>query len=276
MLIQNSISDLSVLGFIVLRQVLDFLCSEILIIKFTTMKQFLILALSLLAISCSEDDYDVTPSGVLTSENREVTSSFSKIEASNGFTLNISQGGSAPLLVQADNNVIQYIETYVTDGTLILKIKDGVHISGNRTKTVNITLSVDELNALTTTGGSRILFSSVLNQDILDISTSGGGSISGSVRCSEMSLNISGGGTADINGTCETLNCNLTGASGLHLFGLETEGINMDIRGGSTAELYADRSIHVITASGGSRIYYKGTAQVVTSSVTGGSTISKL
>ena len=75
------------------------------------MKQLFIFGAALFLCACS-DNSEIIPSGKLVKQNRPV-SSFSVINVSNGIHLTLSQEDKdVAVNVEADDNIIQYIETF--------------------------------------------------------------------------------------------------------------------------------------------------------------------
>lgn len=89
------------------------------------MKQLFIFGAALFLCACS-DNSEIIPSGKLVKQNRPV-SSFSVINVSNGIHLTLSQEDKdVAVNVEADDNIIQYIETFTENHILHLRLKDGV------------------------------------------------------------------------------------------------------------------------------------------------------
>lgn len=234
-------------------------------------KQLIILSFVLILVSCSKETM-IYPSGNIIKQTRQV-SSFSYISISNGINVNLSQEDPGNITVEADDNIIDYIETYVTSNTLYIKEKDGTDI--NYKKTVNINVPAKQIKSLSASGGSEIKALTPFYLNSLDIMTSGGSEFTGEFYVNSLYYNISGGGDISLTGKCNQLHLISSGGSNNELLGLISDDARLEISGGSTVRIYANRTLNV-HASGGSKIYYKGKAVITGQNLEGGSTISKI
>lgn len=235
------------------------------------MKQILFLLIILFVSSCS-DDSGIVPSGNVVEEIRSVAG-FSELEVANGISVDLLQAESGTVTVEADDNIIQYVETYAEGKMLFVKIEDGIDIqSSAREKTVKVTVPVRILESMSASGGSDINFSTSFMLDNLDITASGGPDISGELYVDSLSLNISGGGNARLKGNGDKLNINVSGGSNLYFYDMIANNVDIEMTGGSVAELYVNNILNIY-ASGGSKVYYKGSGQINRQILEGGSTV---
>lgn len=235
----------------------------------------LILGLAWWIAACS-DGVEITPSGKLIKETR-IVPSFSSVVLANGISLVLSQGDKDEIVVEADDNIIRYVETYVQGETLSVKIQDGIDIdSDDRRKTVKIVASASLLESLHVSGGGSVTLLPPFYMDRFELVSSGGSTVAGEVNVGVLTSDVSGGGQVYLEGYCTCQNLNVSGGSQYRLFGLESENVEIVISGGSTAELYVNDTLFVKSASGGSRIYCKGDAQVTEQNISGGSVVVRL
>lgn len=235
------------------------------------MKQLLFLLIIIFISSCS-DDSGIVPSGNVVEEIRSVAG-FNELEVANGISVDLLQAESGLVTVAADDNIIQYVETYIEGKTLFVKIEDGIDIqSSGKEKTVKVTVPVRILESMSASGGSDINFSTPFTLDNLYITASGGPDISGELYVDSLSINISGGGNACLKGNSDKLNINVSGGSKLNFYDIIADDVDIEMTGGSVAELHVNNILNVY-ASGGSRVYYKGTGQVNKQILEGGSAV---
>lgn len=236
------------------------------------MKQLFIFGAALFLCACS-DNSEIIPSGKLVKQNRPV-SSFSVINVSNGIHLTLSQEDKdVAVNVEADDNIIQYIETFTENHILYLRLKDGINIREDRT--INMSVSVASLDSLFSSGGSQISFSTPFESDRLFIQASGGPEISGVVHIDDFACNVSGGGKISFSGISDQFELQTSGGSESKLYDLEIRVAQIEVSGGSLVELNVQDTLSV-HATGGSKIYYQGDdALVMDPYLDGGSTITK-
>ena len=136
-------------------------------------------------------------SGSMVSEERSVSGVHGVELAMNG-TLNIRLGDSEALTIEAEDNLLQYIETSVRGGTLLIKTRSGTNVKS--TRSINFVLTVSDLNSVSVSSSGDII-ASALEDDRCDIEISSSGSISlESVDCTTLSTRISSSGQVSIAG----------------------------------------------------------------------------
>lgn len=233
-------------------------------------KIFIATVVSILALtSCSK--YVINPSGIIVKDTRYIAA-FHKVEVEDGLNVEIVMSDAESVIVEADDNVVPYIETSVDEGELEIKIKDDIHIKGR--PHIKVTVNVTELlNDISGSSGSHITSMSELDVEDLNLTLSGGSHFDGALITNKTSLSLSGGSTMITEGRSTTLNMNCSGGSTVKGSGLATDDVYANLSGGSTTDLRVNQTIQV-TASGGSEFRYSGNAMVTKQDLSGGSKVA--
>ena len=178
----------------------------------------------LLQSSCSvfnaayfDKNVDVVGSGSAKSEVRDVAN-FSNVKLEGDSKLTLSQGDNEALSVEADDNILPMVETFVDDDTLVIRMRpntsmktitpihlqlsvidlEELHVIGNGTVIIN-DLSGDK-QVFYAEGNGRIKAGRVASDDSFDIWQIGNGSISlDEVISSDTSVRIRGNGQVSID-----------------------------------------------------------------------------
>lgn len=271
---------------------------------------FLLVISSLLFITAScADGYNlITPSKNIITESR-YESGFTAINARGGVNLYISQGDTEKIEIQANDNVMPYVECFKREDELIIKIRDHIQFSG-RAKTLNVYITTRNVDEIDVTGGSSITFAETFVGPSLDLDITGGGEVRGAVGLGKLSVDITGGADVELTGKCTELDFESTGGAtfkstglvsqnaefdvtgGAEIsmvgscvnftlavtgggefrgFGYVTDNARINVSGGADVELTTNKVLNV-NVSGGGSIRYKGTASVL-SNITGGGTV---
>ena len=207
----------------------------------------LLLMLLVQAQNCLEKDHG--PEVKVTREIKPFTS----IEVSDGIDVFLSQGAAGPLVVEAQERLVDDLITE-TEGD-VLKIYFDRSISFVRKARVYVT--VPEILKINTSGGSDLEAERVIRGKELVIESSGGSDIRIEVDVTNLGIKASGGSDIYISGKAEQLVARTSGGSDLHGFDLTVHRAKLESSGGS------DIKIHVLDAltamaSGGSDIIYRG------------------
>jgi len=197
-------------------------------------------------------------SGKLASEIREV-SRFNKVVLSGLGDLEIKVGDTESLIVEADDNVINHIESYVSGSTLHIGFERFFNIipSGG----ISYTLTVKDLNSIEVSGYGDVYVAS-LNTDSLDVEVSGGGRIViNDLTAGSLIVNLSGAGDFDLSGIVDRQKVNLSGAGSYNASDLQSSEAEIDISGAGSAQMWVTTALDVNLSGVGSLQYY-GNADV--------------
>jgi hypothetical protein len=137
----------------------------------------------------------VTGSGTAKTETRNV-SGFSSVSASGSGTLIIKVAGEESLTIEADDNILPYLTSDVTNGRLELGAKPDTSLITRIGP--NYTLMVKSLDSLNLSGSATAIITG-LDADRFTLTISGSSNVTASGRADSLTTNISGSGnfTAD-------------------------------------------------------------------------------
>ncbi|MEA4867300.1 hypothetical protein SDC9_148536 [bioreactor metagenome] len=229
----------------------------------------LLMASLLIANSCIELEI-VVPRGRITGYERP-THIFRSVSVSGGMELIIRQGNRQEVIIEANENLHQYIITEVIDKTLRIYPMRGVTFTGS--PLIRVYLTTDILESVYSGGGGLVDFENGWDDNYLICSISGGGELWGYLDLLKMDLSLSGGSSAFVDGYCDELFFKSSGGGETDARGLLTQFSWVNISGGGVAVLNVSDYLNVV-ASGGSKVSYLGTPEVWTS-LSGGSVVRR-
>ena len=233
-----------------------------------------VLLLALLACSVGVPTISgIKGSGILKTETRPV-SNFQAVVLSGIGDLQITQGQQESLEIEAEDNILEVIETRVENGTLYIGFRDGV-VNIQPTKTIKYTLSVKDLTGLTSSGVGNIQVGDLKTSD-LDVQISGVGSIKiASLEASSVAILISGTGSSEVGGgKADKLKLESSGAGSFRAPDVQFAVADVSISGVGSARLWVTERLDVALSGTGSVEYYG--SPVVTQLVTGLGSIKSL
>ena len=214
----------------------------------------------------------VAGNGRITTQQKEV-GDFNSVDVSGQVVLKVSQGATPSLRIEADENLMEYIDVQTRGNTVVIKTKDGYQLEPTRSITVYVTAPVyRELDA---SGQCTIIGeTAITGSDPLTIHTSGQVSVQLELNVPKLTTDISGQGALNLKGITTDFESNVSGNGSLKCFDLITENTSLDISGATTVEITANKKLSV-DASGASNVSYKGTASV-NQNVSGASRVTKV
>ena len=135
----------------------------------------------------------VRGSGVMATETRPV-SGFSEVALSGSGDVHIAQTGQESLTIEAEDNLLPLLETYVDGSTLVLRVRPNTSI--RPTRTIRYRVTVAQLDGASISGSGSIRAEGVDSQRFRS-SISGSGSATLAGRARAIDLSISGSGSYD-------------------------------------------------------------------------------
>ncbi len=219
-----------------------------------TIKQFSFFVLLLLAATGCIDDFTIRGNGVEATEARTVPV-FNTVMSAGDFEVTISKGDQLELQVNAEENILPYIETSVSDNTLLIDIP-GWHNVKHRLP-MNVFITVPELEGVKQSGSGNIT-AGYFSTDKMELFISGSGSVSTVVDANILNATISGSGWILVAGDSNQSDFSISGSGNIDGSKLIVNYCNANISGSGNVQVHAEKSLYA-RISGSGNVYYTGT-----------------
>lgn len=239
------------------------------------MRNFLVLLLSiaLLAGSCRfVTGEKVSGNGNVKTEDRSQTG-FKGIETHGSFDLYVSSGAANSVKIEAEENLLPYIETYMDGDILMIDTKDGFWLRPKRS--VKIFVTAPDYYKIKSEGSGNIIGENkIVGTGKLDLGVSGSADIKMEVDAPEIDADLTGSGNLIINGQTKVFHSSVSGSGNIRAYDLKAEDTKVRIAGSGNADVYASVSLDVSVAGSGD-VRYKGDAKV-SSNIAGSGNVKKV
>lgn len=137
--------------------------------------------------------------------------------------------------------------------------------------TMQAVISPAQFKEFIASGGSEMMCTELLDRNTLTVQASGGSEIEfNNVKAVDCNVQLSGGSDADLVGTTDNLEINASGGSDFGTIELACNSVKIVASGGSDIEVTVYNTI-TANLSGGSNLYYGGTPQNVNVNASGSS-----
>ena len=242
------------------------------------------------AAACGLDSTErITGSGERVTDSYDLAD-FTRLTVENGFEVRMTVGTAGPpeLVLTIDDNLLDDVRIGVDDGTLRVRLRDGLSIDVDEPPLVEATVA--ELSAVRASGASRVEATGIAAA-MFDLALSGASSaslagpietltarasgasslIAPEVAGGEVTAELSGASSAELGGTAALLTVTASGASSVEADALAAERAELDASGASRLEVRAEVAVDA-EASGASEIIVAGPAEVGFEA-SGGSTV---
>lgn len=231
----------------------------------------LIAAVSLISSCNLIEGKRIKGNGVLKTEERSVDS-FTGVASHGSFDV-IVANGSAAVKIEAEENVLPYIETIVENGILHIRTKDGFWLSTKLDGKIYVTAPL--LNSIKSFGSGNITGASKLSSpDKIELKVTGSADINLDVNTPDVSGEITGSGNMKLTGETKKFSATIAGSGDVKAYDLKSEETIIKISGSGSADVYASVKLDVRVAGSGD-VNYKGGGQV-SSNIAGSGTVKKV
>jgi spore coat protein U-like protein len=210
----------------------------------------------------------VSGSGTVTSTPVPV-STFSRLEVSNAFVVNVSFGDQENVTLRVDDNLVGHLDVGVSAGTLHVGLESGTSV---RDATLHADVTARTLSGIDISGASQVHLSDVLTGERVQVVLSGAGRLDGTAHVDLAKLELSGASNAKVSGSAGRLEVTESGASRLDAVDLDVSDLAIDLSGASTADVSVRGTISA-GVSGASSLHYRGSPTFTRREVSGGSSI---
>jgi hypothetical protein len=227
--------------------------------------------LSLVVASCDFFGERIEGNGNIKTEVRTVDN-FSGVDVSSNMIVHITQGPTSSVKVEADENLLAYIEVRTNGDMLEIRPRDNANLHSSRG--IKLYVSSPEFKVLHASGACEVFGDTkIVSKDLLDIDLSGASHMTLDLNAPRVKAGISGASSVNLTGQTKDLRVDASGASELRGYELMTETVEADLSGACNTEIYVSGSLKA-NLSGASHIRYKGNA-TVNQSTSGASSVSK-
>jgi len=182
----------------------------------------------------------------------------------------IEQGETQEIIIEAQENILESMETRVSGGILRFGFADCLRSH----KEIIVRMTLPTINYAKVSGSGKIESTNTWTVEDCQIEVSGSGDFEGNLNAQKIDTKISGSGGINLIGTTENLNFDLSGSGNLNALNLTTQNCGVKISGSGKAKVAVEKSLD-ITISGSGDVEYKGNP-TVSQDISGSGSVRKL
>ncbi len=217
-------------------------------------KTFLLLVLVTTITSCQFDVIlgQENGNGNVTTEERSVNQEFDKVRGSSGIDVFLTEGSENKIVVEADENLHEFIETNISNGKLT--IRSSKNIGRARAKKVYVTFT--SLSSIEASSGADVIGKSVIKNETINLDSSSGADLEVEVFAKELYAETSSGADIDVSGKTSNIYANASSGSEINAKNLLTVTCNAKASSGADIVVNVKEKIDAKASSGGDVRYY--------------------
>ena len=240
------------------------------------MKKLLIVLFALISLNSFAQRWEtIKGNGQIKKETREV-SNYTSLASQGFMDVQIAYGNSNSVVIEADENLLPYIETLVENGKLSIKTKKNVNLKSSSKMVIYV--SMTKINSLQLSGSGNINGSGAFTNDgKTDIGVSGSGNLTLDFDSfKDLDLSVSGSGNIDLKSSAtNSITAKVSGSGNIDCSSISSKDVDAKLSGSGNIKVYANNSIDA-KISGSGNVYYKGNAQNISSKVMGSGKVLKM
>lgn len=235
---------------------------------------FLALSMVLLLGACSSVSNKRAESKHIV-EKREV-SNFTRIVMAGIGDLIIHQGDREGIELESNEDLLPYITTQVTNGTLYIEEKPRGWLESFKSSGVPFIahLYLKQIEEVNLSGQSNLFSDQKIESQSLTIKVSGSGKVNLNIEGNQLNANIAGSAQYDLKGKINNQNIQISGTGSYNALNLLSNKVSIDIRGTGKVEVNVQNLLNVVITGSGT-VRYLG-SPLITQKIFGTGKIEQL
>jgi len=215
----------------------------------------------------------VTGNKEVTNQTRSVMN-FDQISVTGMMEVQLIPGSEGKIDIEAESNLMEFIETEVNNGHLRISVQKGVNIEPSRNYPIRIVVPFETLGALTLTGSGHIRNSDAIKARDFKINVTGSGNMNLNLITENLESTITGSGDLKLKGTSREFKCKVTGSGDVFAYDLNAFKVDASVMGSGDMEVSVENELDV-KISGSGDIKYRGNPDKQNFKTSGSGTVSK-
>lgn len=190
--------------------------------------------------------------GKVVTQERNVNEDFTQVRGSAGLDVYLTQGNENKIVVEADENLQQYIETDVENGKLHVTTSENI----GRSKAKKVYVTFKKLNTVEASSGADVTGNSVIKSENLSLKSSSGADLKVEIFAKNLTAKTSSGADLVVSGKASSLNADASSGSELNAKELLVISCNAEASSGAEVTVNVKDNLETNVSSGGDVNYY--------------------
>lgn len=215
----------------------------------------------------------VTGNKEMSKQTRNV-GNYDRVAVTGMMDVQLVAGKEGRIEVEAESNLMEYIETEVSGDQLKISVKKGVNLQPSNNYPIKLIVPFEDLDGLSLTGSGHIRNSDVISARSFKLSVTGSGNMNLDLRTEELEGAITGSGDVKLKGTTGSFRCKVTGSGDFLAYDLKADAVDASVSGSGDIEISVQNELSArVTGSGD--IKYRGNPDKQNFKTSGSGSVSK-
>jgi len=207
----------------------------------------------------------VKGNGDVQQEERSVAN-FNEIKASRGVNVYLSQGEETRVLVRADENLLDVIETEVMGDQLIIRSTARVR----NAESFKVFVTSPAYESVKSSSGSNVYSETEIVSDNLEVSASSGANITLEINSRDLEASASSGANIRLEGLAREFIARASSGANIKAEDLKTKNAELKVSSGANIWIAVDNDMKAEASSGGNIFYHGEPSQTSINKSSGG------
>ncbi len=202
------------------------------------------------------------------------TSDYDAVSVSGFFDVELVNGTEGKITLEGESNLLEYVETEVSDDKLKIKVKKGYNLRVSNGKKLVITVPFKDISSVALSGSGDVYTkNATVKTDRFKMALSGSGDVIMDVDVDDLTMAVSGSGDMTATGTADSAEIKLAGSGDIHAYKLKAKSADVSLAGSGDIRVYVEDNLRARVAGSGD-ITYKGRPSKEDTKVAGSGSIS--
>ncbi|PSL48867.1 putative autotransporter adhesin-like protein [Chitinophaga niastensis] len=211
---------------------------------------------SVILSGCTKDN--ISGSGNVVSQTRN-TATFADVDISGPFEVHLLQEDTAAVEIKAEDNIIDVIETGVSNNGLFVRIRNHVNIRHHLP--IRIYVHNRLFQRITFDGSGSLESKDTIHTSLFKYELNGSANASLLLVTTDLTTTINGSGNITMKGSAVTLDSDINGSGNIAALDMSVQNANITIRGSGEHSICAAKTLNA-NIYGSGNITYTGAAKV--------------
>lgn len=239
-------------------------------------KTILILGVILLSVNTATAQWwsiseKIKGNNQMTQQTRSV-GDYDQISVAGMMEVELVSGQEGKIQLEAESNLMEYIETEVNSGHLRIAVKKGVNLQPSNK--IKLVVPFESIDKVALTGSGEIFNTNEIKSRNFDVALTGSGNINLLLSSQNLQGKLTGSGDVNLRGTAENFDVTVTGSGDFKAYDLRSRIVDAAVMGSGDIEVSPEQELNArITGSGD--ITYSGNPEKQNFKTTGSGSVSK-
>ncbi len=237
------------------------------------MKNLTTLAVAFLCITAINAQKKIKGNGNVVNIERN-TGDYDALRVGGFYEVELIDGPEGKITLTGEDNILEYIETEVSGGTLTIKSENNINLNPSRGEKVFITVPVEKIDGMRLSGSGKVTSKKTLDANNFKVHTSGARNAELDLNAKSVTVISSGSSDVTLSGSALTMDITASGSSDINAFELNVEKIDIRSSGSSDIRVTANEALDT-RVSGSGNVKYQGNPSKIRNKLSGSGKVSK-